>query len=101
MSTKKESTQTVTAKNGEKINLSDYLTTLQPLEHSNNYTAKIEVSEYYELGCLVSSLISVCRGAIENEQLDTDPTEISRVLEVAQNLLPLAEMEFLDRVRPF
>ncbi len=97
MNTKKEvqAEKTVTI-NGEEINVLDYLTTLQESENTNILVAGVEVSEYYELGCLINSIISVCRGAIVNRQLETEPEEINRVLEIAQNLIPLNELQALD-----
>ncbi len=84
--------------NGETIDLSQWLTTIEK-SPNGNYTAKIELLDYSELGFIISSLIDVCRQALENENQFIDSLSLSRVLALANDLIPHGELELLTKLK--
>ena len=88
--------------NGKKINLKEYFDTLEidklPELPKKKYF-KLEFLDYSELGYLSSAILSVCRQALENEndQL-ANGLDYSRLLELAINLIPHAELDLLTRL---
>lgn len=89
--------QKIITVNGKEINVLDYLTTLKS-KGKKTYSTTVQVAEYYQLGALISSLINVCRVALENNQFDVNNDDISRVLELTENLIPYKEIELLDKL---
>lgn len=88
--------------NGKKIDIKGYFETLQkektPHLVDKKYF-KLEFSDYSELGYLSSAILSVCRQALENgnDQL-ANGLDYSRLLELAINLIPHAELDLLTRL---
>lgn len=88
--------------NGKKINLNEYFETLEIEKHPElpkKKYFKLEFLDYSELGYLSSAILSVCRQALENEndQL-ANGLDYSRLLELAINLIPHAELDLLTRL---
>lgn len=82
--------------NNKQIDLNRFLTTLEG--KPNNYTASIEVFNYAELGAIINALIGVVRVATESNIETVEPFDASKVLEIAQQLLPFAELELIDKL---
>lgn len=77
-----------------------YFSTLQT-ERPKNYNQhfhKLEFTGYSELGFCINSILTVCRQAMQTELSDqfADNYDYSRMLELAQNLMPFPELELLD-----
>lgn len=87
--------------NGKKIDAKGYFNTLEKVgnkEVSRLY-ARIEILNYSELGYMLNSLLSVTRQALESEISEVaDKLDLSRVLEIATNLIPFAELELLSEI---
>lgn len=88
--------------NGKKINLNEYFETLEIEKHPQlppKKYFKLEFLDYSELGYLSRSILSVCRQALENgnDQL-ANGLDYSRLLELAINLIPHAELDLLTRL---
>lgn len=91
---------------GKEIEIKDFLTTID-----NNKT-ELSIKNYTTLGDSLFSLIGVCQTALMCFSLHDDFSElkkqdilgcssldISNVLGLVKNLLPLPEMELLDTIR--
>ncbi|MDR7212108.1 hypothetical protein [Flavobacterium piscis] len=79
--------------------------TLKPTEDpSKTYIAQIKVSNYAELGCIITDLLKLCILALDpetpkvSEKNKNEPINVSVILETVLQLFPLEEMEFLSDV---
>ena len=77
-----------------------YFSTLQterPKDY-NQHFRKLEFEGYSDLGLCINSILTVCRQAMEKDLSDqfADNFDYSRLLELAQNLIPFPELELLD-----
>lgn len=90
---------------GKKIDTYNYLQTLQP--DNIDFSAKINVTNYSNLGNIINSLIGICQTALimfsENSELSESQKEnilgsssldINNVLEIAKNLIPYADLNY-------
>jgi len=95
----------------KEIDFNNHFTTLKNNSFDNDCTAIIKLSGYEHLGTLIYSLIGVCQTALHTLK-DIDGTEaekeqifgsssfaIIEVLEVAKNILPVEELELLEKIR--
>jgi hypothetical protein len=79
--------------------------TLRPNKHKNDsYKVELEVEGYLNLLFTVSNLLKVSILALDSEDLFSShtrspQTNIRNMLEIAVQLLPFEEAEFLDKVR--
>lgn len=80
-------------------------TTLRPNKHKkDSYKVELEVEGYLNLLFTVSNLLKVSIMALDAEDLfsghmPNPQTHIRNMLEIALQLLPLEEAEFLDKLR--
>jgi glycine cleavage system regulatory protein len=80
-------------------------TTLRPNKHNkDSYKVELEVEGYLNLLFTVSNLLKVSIMALDSEDLfsahaPSPQTHIRNMLEIALQLLPLDEAEFLDKIR--
>lgn len=74
-----------------------YLNTLKPIsEEKNKYSAKIKLSSYTELSSIITQMLKSCILVLEiNANKETD---VSLMLEMVLQLLPVDEFELLDRI---
>lgn len=78
--------------------------TLQAVkDNSNEYTAKIKVLNYFELGCLITDMLKLCILALDHdmhnvEKKKSQSINVGLILETVLQLFPLDEMEFLGYV---
>lgn len=79
--------------------------TLKPTDDSSKtYIAQIKVSNYAELGCIMTDMLKLCILALDPETLNisekdkNEPINVSLILETVLQLFPLEEMEFLSDV---
>ncbi|KFF18833.1 hypothetical protein [Flavobacterium hydatis] len=82
-----------------------YLNTLKSINNKTDlYTAEIKLRNYYELGCLISSMLKLCVLALNQDELkisETDkksPINVNVILEVVLQLFPLDEFELLSEI---
>ncbi|KQB41159.1 hypothetical protein [Flavobacterium aquidurense] len=82
-----------------------YCTTLNPSPDKKEfYTAKIELLNYYELGCIITNMLKLCILALENEShkiSETDkkaPINVSLILETVLEMFPMDEFEMLSEI---
>lgn len=79
--------------------------TLQPNQYrKDTYKATLDVEGYLDLLFTVANLIKVAIMALDTEgspskQIQNPPTNIQNILEIALQLLPYEEAEFLDKTR--
>ena len=84
--------------------LESYFSSLSPSKHSLR-VAQIPMNDYRDLLFKIESLLNVCILALDNENaanhshIPQPDVNVQAVLEMAAQLLPLAEAEFLDGVR--
>jgi len=88
--------------NTKEINPKDYLTTLQrDTDDKEKFVVPIQFRNYFDLGCMIESINSVCRGYLlenaENNQINI--FDVVALLELQQQLIPLSEMEYLDKIQ--
>jgi hypothetical protein len=79
--------------------------TLKPTNDSSKaYTVPIKVSNYSELGCIITDLLILCILALDpetqkiSEKNINEPINVSLILETVLQMFPLDEMEFLSDV---
>ncbi|CAD0008891.1 hypothetical protein [Flavobacterium salmonis] len=78
--------------------------TLKPTpDNSKAYIAQIKVSNYVELGGLITDLLKLCILALDPEtpkivEKNNEPINVGLILETVLQLFPLEEMEFLSNV---
>lgn len=79
--------------------------TLKPAhDNSKAYIAQIKVSNYVELGGLITDLIKLCILSLDAdtnkiaEKNSNEPVNVGLILETVLQLFPLEEMEFLSDV---
>lgn len=78
--------------------------TLKPApDNSKAYIAQIKVSNYVELGGLITDLLKLCILALDPEiskiaEKNNEPVNMRLILETVLQLFPLEEMEFLSDV---
>ncbi|WP_276380714.1 hypothetical protein [Flavobacterium sp. H4147] len=78
--------------------------TLQAVNDTpNEYTAKIKVLNYFELGCLITDMLKLCILALDHDMHNVEKKRkqsinVGLVLETVLQLFPLDEMEFLGYV---
>ncbi|WP_428230883.1 hypothetical protein [Flavobacterium sp.] len=82
-----------------------YCTTLNPSKDKTKfYTAKIELLDYYELGCIITNMLKLCVLALENDthrisETDKDSSiNVSLILETVLKMFPLDEFEMLSEI---
>ena len=90
--------ETAVIVDGKPLKVENWFTTLQKAPNGN-YTVPIEVLGYSELGFLLSSILAVCSQATRNPNNFLSELDLSRLLDLAQNLIPYAELELLDRIK--
>lgn len=81
----------------KKLKFADFADTV--FDENNREFAKVEILGYLELGLTISSLINVCRAAVESETDIVNGLEISRVLGIAASLVPYSEMDYLEKLK--
>ena len=85
--------------------LSDgYLNKLKPnYDKTEPYTVEIKLRNYSELGCIISGLLELCVVALNEsgnpERGKNVSTNISTILEVALQLLPVDEFDLLTEIQ--
>ncbi|OOV16521.1 hypothetical protein [Flavobacterium sp. LM4] len=78
--------------------------TLKPApDNSKAYIAQIKVSNYVELGGLITDLLKLCILGLDPEtpkiaEKNNEPINVGLILETVLQLFPLEEMEFLSNV---
>lgn len=78
--------------------------TLKPTpDNSKACIAQIKVSNYVELGGLITDLLKLCILALDPEtpkivEKNNEPINVGLILETVLQLFPLEEMEFLSNV---
>lgn len=78
--------------------------TLKPAsDNSKAYIAQIKVSNYVELGGLITDLLKLCILALDPEiseiaEKNNEPVNVRLILETVLQLFPLEEMEFFSDV---
>lgn len=95
----------------KEIDFTNHFKTLQNNNFDDDCTAKIKIGGYEHLGNIIYSLIGVCQTALHTLK-DSDGTEaekerifgassfsIIEVLEVAKNILPMDELELIEKIR--
>lgn len=82
-----------------------FLNTLKPTSDEEEiYTAKIKFINYYELGCVITSMLKLCILAIDQEAHKITETNknssinVGLILEVAHQLFPMDEFELLSTI---
>lgn len=83
----------------EKINYlkkqsAQYLNILKSAD--KGYSAKINVLNYSELGCVITNMLKLCILALEQDNGKKLSIDVGLVLEQALQLFPTDEMELLD-----
>ena len=78
----------------------NYFTKLK-LDNENSFETPIKISSYHELYQMVSSLLKTCISTLQYDasNLSESGTNVLILLEMALQLLPESEMEFLDELR--
>ncbi|MDI5886466.1 hypothetical protein [Flavobacterium yafengii] len=81
----------------------ELFTTLKPAKHEKDFTVSFTVYDYKHLMFIISDLMKLCVSAIE-DGFDSDTVvfskiHITHILEIAIELLPIDEAEFLDKSR--
>lgn len=82
----------------------NHFKTLKPVEQKNGaYSASIEFAGYLDLLCMISDLLKVSRLVLEDDN-ESDPSliinpqiNVASIIELAIQLLPIAEGEALDK----
>lgn len=82
-----------------------YLNTLKPTNGSTGlYTANIKLSNYSELGCVISNMLKLCVLALNQDEYRISETvqpsliDVGLVLEVALQLFPNDEFDLLSEI---
>jgi hypothetical protein len=82
-----------------------YCTTLNlSTDKTEFHTAKIELLDYYELGCIITNMLKLCILALDNEEHKIDETQkrspinVSLILETVLQMFPLDEFEMLSEI---
>jgi hypothetical protein len=79
--------------------------TLRPTKHKRGlYNVEIDVEGYLDLFFTIANLIKVSIMSLDTDepfsnQIPNPPTNIANMLEIALQLLPYEEAEFLDEAR--
>ncbi len=84
--------------NGEEISVDRYFEAFANEPNQTDFYNRIGISNYQEIGYLQSSVLSVCRQALETDEQIADGLDFSRMLELVQRLIPHAELELLTRM---
>lgn len=82
-----------------------YFNTLKPsLDKTGTYTAQIKLSNYSELGCVITETLKLCIVALDHEAHKTSdtiknsPINVALVLEMVLEMFPADEFEILDEI---
>jgi hypothetical protein len=82
-----------------------YFTTLKPCnDKKGSYAAQIKLTNYSELGCVITEIIKLCIVALDHEAHKTSdtiknsPINVSLILEMVLELFPSDEFEVLDDI---
>lgn len=81
-----------------------YFRTLKPSDkESETNIAEIKFLNYFEMGCAVTDLLRLCILALQQEAHKTSSTnkeaiDVSLILEMILQMIPLPEMEFLSEI---
>lgn len=81
-----------------------YFRTLKPSDDKDeNNIAEIKFLNYFEMGCAVTDLLRLCILALNQEAHKTSSTnkeaiDVALILEMALQMIPLPEMEFLSEI---
>ncbi|OXE95006.1 hypothetical protein BC749_1143 [Flavobacterium araucananum] len=88
--------------------MSLYLNTLKtPIDNTEYYTAQIKLSNYSELGCIISNMLKLCILALDSEAQKISETiknpsiNVALILEVVLQLFPVDEFELLSEINEF
>ncbi|PIF32799.1 hypothetical protein CLU81_3356 [Flavobacterium sp. 9] len=99
--------ETIETKNLERLKKLSalYLNTLKPSnDESETYTVQIKLSNYSELGCLITEILKLCIVALDHdahktsETIKTSPINIALVLEMVLEMFPTNEFDVLDEI---
>ena len=78
--------------------------TLKPAnDKSEAYVFKIKIINYFELGCLITDMLKLCILALDNDMDNlkvnkNDAINVSLILEMVLQMIPMDELEFLSDV---
>ena len=78
--------------------------TLKPAnDKSEAYIFKIKIINYFELGCLITDMLKLCILALDNDMDNlkvnkNDAINVSLILEMVLQMIPMDELEFLSDV---
>lgn len=82
-----------------------YLNTLKaPSDKTEFYTAEIKLSNYGELGCVITNMLKLCIMALDSEAPEISKTiknpyiNVALILEVVLQLFPVDEFELLSEI---
>lgn len=82
-----------------------YFNTLKPSpDKKGTFTAQIKLSNYSELGCVITEILKLCIVALDHEAHKTSdtiknsPINVALVLEMVLEMFPTDEFEVLDEI---
>lgn len=82
-----------------------YFSTLKSVNDKKGaYTAKIELSNHYELGCVITNMLKMCVLALDQDAHKISETgkdtsiNVGLVLEVVLQMFPMDEFELLSEI---
>jgi hypothetical protein len=99
--------ETIETKNLERLKKLSalYLNTLKPSnDESETYTVQIKLSNYSELGCVITEILKLCIVALDHEAhktsetIKTSPINVALILEMVLEMFPTNEFDVLDEI---
>ncbi|WP_337968509.1 hypothetical protein [uncultured Flavobacterium sp.] len=99
--------ETIETKNLERLKKLSalYFNTLKASnDESETYTVQIKLSNYSELGCLITEILKLCIVALDHEAhkisetIKTSPINVALVLEMVLEMFPTNEFDVLDEI---
>jgi hypothetical protein len=99
--------ETIETKNLERLKKlsSLYFNTLKPSnDESETYTVQIKLSNYSELGCVITEILKLCIVALDHDAhkssytLKNSPINVALVLEMVLEMFPTNEFDVLDEI---
>ncbi|TPG35560.1 hypothetical protein [Flavobacterium pectinovorum] len=99
--------ETIETKNLERLKKlsAQYFRTIKPFPDKKGlFTAQIKLSNYSELGCIITETLKLCIVALDqdahktSDTVKTSPINVSLILEMVLELIPTDEFEILDEI---
>jgi hypothetical protein len=84
--------------------VASYFNTVNPSSDKTGlYTAKIELLDYYELGCVITNMLKMCVLAVDHDMHKISDAKnqlinVSLILEMVIEMFPLEEFELLSKI---